>query len=138
VHRVEDLLRCPAAVRFVSYEPALAAVDFSEHLFRFRSCGDCPDPLPRTFGAPLHPDCCCDPELLPPAIDWIITGGESGPDRRPCEVEWFADVASQCEAAGVAFFMKQDGALRPGQQGRIPDALWSRKEFPNPATFPAR
>lgn len=64
------------------------------------------------------------------SLDWVICGGESGPNRRPAEVAWYSDLAQQCADAGVPFFMKQDVAMRPGQQGRIPNDLWTRKEFP--------
>ena len=67
---------------------------------------------------------------MPQEIHQIIVGGESGPNRRPCEVAWITDIADQCRAAGVACFVKQDSGLRPGQQGMIPEELWARKEFP--------
>ena len=63
-------------------------------------------------------------------INWVVIGGESGPNRRPMEIEWVQDLAGQCQAAGVACFVKQDSGLRPGQQGMIPEELWARKEFP--------
>jgi protein gp37 len=42
-------------------------------------------------------------------IDWVITGGESGPDARPCKPEWFRSLRDQAEAAGVPFHFKQWG-----------------------------
>lgn len=42
-------------------------------------------------------------------IDWVITGGESGPNARPCKPEWFRSLRDQAEAAGVAFHFKQWG-----------------------------
>ena len=63
-------------------------------------------------------------------VNWVIVGGESGPNRRPFEVEWAIDIYNQCKAAGIPFFMKQDSALKPGQQGRIPDWLWKIKQIP--------
>ena len=49
---------------------------------------------------------------------------------RPCNVAWIRSIAEQCRAAGIPCFIKQDSGPRPGQQGRIPDDLWSVKEFP--------
>ena len=43
-------------------------------------------------------------------IDWVIVGGESGPDARPMREEWALSVRDQCRAAGVAFLFKQWGA----------------------------
>jgi protein gp37 len=62
--------------------------------------------------------------------DWVILGGESGPRRRLFNIEWLADGVRQCDEAGVRVFVKQDSALRPGQRGRIPDEVWTRKEWP--------
>jgi protein gp37 len=34
-------------------------------------------------------------------------GCESGPGRRPMQLEWAIDLVRQCQATGVACFMKQ-------------------------------
>jgi len=64
------------------------------------------------------------------ALHWVICGGESGKDRREMEVHWAEILQEECKEAGVPFFMKQDSGLKPGQQGRLTDALWGVKEFP--------
>jgi protein gp37 len=99
--RIPELLATPAAVRFVSYEPALGPVDFD------------------------HIDCTCDSDpgfsaltwteddegtLGDAVLDWVIVGGESGPKARPFDLEWARSVVRQCQAAGVAAFVKQLGA----------------------------
>jgi protein gp37 len=65
-----------------------------------------------------------------PLPSWVIVGFESGPKRRPGEIEWLWDIYHQCEAAGVPLFVKQDNGPKPGMQGRIPDKLWAVKQFP--------
>jgi len=50
----------------------------------------------------------------PRGIDWVICGAESGPDRRPFDPAWAADLYRECQRAGVAFFGKQASGLRPG------------------------
>lgn len=62
-------------------------------------------------------------------LNWVILGGESGPEYQPMELSWLRSVVEQWRAAGVRVFVKQDSGRRPGQQGRIPDDLWI-KEFP--------
>ena len=52
-------------------------------------------------------------------IDWAIVGGESGPRARPMAEEWALDVQDRCRAAGVAFFFKQWGGVRPKTGGRL-------------------
>ncbi|MDB6035318.1 MAG: Bacteriophage protein gp37 [Verrucomicrobiales bacterium] len=39
-------------------------------------------------------------------IDWVIVGGGSDVLARPLHVEWALDLRRQCQAAGVAFFLK--------------------------------
>lgn len=63
-------------------------------------------------------------------IDWVIVGGESGPNYRPMELEWLISIYEQCKAAGVPLFVKQDCGRKQGMQGRIPDRVWQCKEFP--------
>lgn len=40
-------------------------------------------------------------------LDWVIVGAESGPDRRPCKIEWVRSIVEQCKEAGVPVFVKQ-------------------------------
>lgn len=62
------------------------------------------------------------------AFDWgrgvhfVITGGESGPKRRPSDPEWFRSIRDQCAAAGAAYFHKQMTG-----KGPIPDDLRIRQ-----------
>jgi len=46
-------------------------------------------------------------------IDWIITGGESGPNARPMHPAWVRSLRDQCAAAGVPFHFKQWGEWAP-------------------------
>lgn len=46
-------------------------------------------------------------------FDWMIVGGESGPDARPMHPEWARSLRDQCQAAGVAFSFKQWGDWVP-------------------------
>jgi protein gp37 len=62
-------------------------------------------------------------------LDWVIVGGESGPGARPMQAEWVRDIRDQCTVAGVAFFFKQWGGLRPKSGGRELDGReWN--DFP--------
>lgn len=42
-------------------------------------------------------------------ISWAIVGGESGHKARPMPSQWADTIREQCEAAGVAYFHKQNG-----------------------------
>lgn len=54
-------------------------------------------------------------------IDWVIVGGESGPNYRPLDLDWARDIRDQCLNQGVAFFFKQVGGARPKSGGRLLD-----------------
>lgn len=82
----------------------------------------------------------CEPLLEPlnlqpwiDRLDWIVCGGESGPEVRLSSVAWYRHLYEQARQAGAAFYMKQDTSTRSGQQGQIPDWLWSIKQFPHSA-----
>ena len=58
------------------------------------------------------------PSLELDHLQWIITGGESGPRYRPCGPEWVLDLRDRCRRSGVAFFFKQWGGRTPKAGGR--------------------
>lgn len=90
--RIPLLLKTPAAIRFVSYEPALGPVDFRRHLVE-----------------DFTGDLLNGPAQHWPGLDWVIVGGESGPKARPMHPGWARNVRDQCQAANVPFFFKQWG-----------------------------
>ena len=64
-------------------------------------------------------------------IDWVIAGGESGPDHRRIDLQWVCDIRDACTAQpATAFFLKQLGGAKPGTTlGDLPADLRCR-EFP--------
>jgi protein gp37 len=70
------------------------------------------------------------PSLDLTGIDWVIVGGESGPNHRDMHPAWLNEIAVRCHLADVPLFVKQDSGPRSGTQGRIPDVLWARKDYP--------
>jgi protein gp37 len=84
--RVRHLVAFSAAVRFISYEPALGPLD-----------------LDGAAGI--------DAEDL----DLVICGGESGHGARPMHPDWARAVRDQCQRAGVAFHFKQWGEWAPAE-----------------------
>jgi hypothetical protein len=45
-------------------------------------------------------------------FDWVITGGESGPNYRKADPDWFRHIREQCFNADVPYFHKQNGGNR--------------------------
>lgn len=114
--RIPDLLDTPAAIRFVSYEPALGPVDF-RRWFHDEDCTGldslehgvmCPC---RGYGGPHEV-----------TLDWIICGGESGPNARPMHPDWARSVRDQCAAAGTPFLFKQWGEWVQADHTVCPDS----------------
>lgn len=105
--RVPELERTPAAVRFVSYEPALGPIDGKLQML----CA---------YGGALY--------VRRERLHWVIVGGESGPRARIFDVAWARSMVEQCAAAGVACFVKQLGAVAIDSDDSLaPLPLKSRK-----------
>lgn len=124
--RAEHLVQTPAAVRFVSAEPLLAPIDFRPWL----RMPDGKKGRLRWNKNKVVGRGDAELDAGEPGLDWIIVGGESGPGARPCDIGWIKDIVEQCREAHVPVFVKQDSGPKPGQQGRIPNALWI-KEWPD-------
>jgi protein gp37 len=103
--RLWELAEIPAAVRFISYEPALGPVDFA-------------------------------PALSSKKYQWLISGGESGYDPRPAQMDWFREARDVARWFSVAYFHKQHGGSQKvggAWGGRLLDGrTWS--EFPTVAS----
>jgi protein gp37 len=56
-------------------------------------------------------------------IHWVIAGGESGYSYRPVSLENLRVIRDKCRAAGVPFFLKQIGGLRPTSGGKLLDGV---------------
>jgi protein gp37 len=115
--RIPELLKCPAAVRFLSCEPLLGPID----LLRVRVGESLAPHNPehridalrlgywsKGWGYTSHSD--LQTECDGHGIDWVIVGGESGARARPCYTHWIDGIVAQCKAAGVPVFVKQLGS----------------------------
>jgi protein gp37 len=136
--RLPILLDTPAAVRFVSVEPMLGAVNLRPYLeMNGFICSECGyenlylnkseiktriRKLGKPYGnevLPICPDCGADSEWQgwPDTLDWVICGGETGPGARPMHPKWARGLRDQCQAAEVPFFFKQWGKCVDGGNG---------------------
>ncbi|MGC1780882.1 MAG: phage Gp37/Gp68 family protein [Acidobacteriaceae bacterium] len=108
--RIPLLLQTPAAVRFISAEPLLGAIDFRWAKWDDWSPNDRRvKQLPALErGGRLRAGCVDHYDGLR-MLDWVIVGGESGPGARPMHPDWARSLRDQCVAAGVPFFFKQWG-----------------------------
>jgi protein gp37 len=77
------------------------------------------------------------PDLDLSGIDWVIVGGESGPNARPMKPAWITEIRDQCRKAQVAFFFKQWGGVQKKRAGReLEGRTWD--EMPRPKPAPGR
>ena len=86
-NRIWQLLQIPQlAVRFLSYEPAIGPLDL-----------DAIEAICKTWrhGATIGM-----------YLDWVITGPETGPNRRHSDPEWTRTIIDQCKASNVPVFIK--------------------------------
>lgn len=128
--RIPELLRTPASARFLSVEPLLAPVDLRRvNVSALRGHAGCmanvldgvANPV---FGIPFR------------HIDWVIVGGESSPNARPCEIRWIESLRDQCRVAGVPVFIKQLGAVPRWAGAQSTPAEPARGKCANPAEWP--
>ncbi|MCP4568993.1 MAG: phage Gp37/Gp68 family protein [FCB group bacterium] len=113
--RIPHLLRCQAAVRFVSVEPLLGPINLSPF-------------LPHKFNCEPHCTWCEDcihsgkddgwkettKHNHSPFLDGVITGGETGPRARPMHPDWVRSIRDQCVDCGTNFFFKSWGQWQNG------------------------
>lgn len=107
--RIPHLLRCPAAVRFLSCEPLLGPIDF-RIVPGFNRVGSAGQEVLRNL--------------------WVIAGGESGPGARPMHPDWARSLRDQCQAARVPFFFKQWGEWRSPLDGERWNTMLGRAGKP--------
>lgn len=99
--KIPVLLQIPAAKRWLSIEPMLGPVDLT-------GIGWERSPTNKAYLNVLTGKAAVPFTLVDCGkVDWVVLGCESGPNRRPCKIEWMIDIVKQCQAAGVSIFVKQ-------------------------------
>jgi len=126
--RIPVLLQIPAAVRFVSLEPLLEPVDLASIKvgIRHKPKGE-KEPF---YINALKGDYCFgdDGDYEFGNLNGVIAGCESGPRRRPSNIDNFRSLRDQCQEAGIPFFLKQmevDGKVvhMPVLDGKVWDQM---------------
>jgi protein gp37 len=78
--RIPILAKMPAALKWISVEPMLEGISL------------------------IYRD-----ENWHTVFDWVVLGGESGPNYRSCDIGWLRDAVDQCRKADIPVFVKQLG-----------------------------
>jgi protein gp37 len=113
---IPKLLALPARVRFLSIEPLLEPINISRYMWPMHWSWDAKYKTPQdALAAGAH--AVQKRQALVGAhcqfLDWVIVGGESGPQARPMHPGWARSLRDQCTAAGVPYLFKQWGEWRP-------------------------
>jgi protein gp37 len=103
---IPKLLHVPTRVRWLSIEPQLGRVDLAEHFGMWWNSTMLAWEGTSSAGFNRNPN-----NQAETAIDWVITGGESGPQARAYDLAWPRVLVRECNAARVPIFVKQLGAL---------------------------
>lgn len=106
------------------------SVEDSDYLHRIdtlKSCGDLAGKLFLSIEPLLGPLPTLGEHL--DGIDWVIVGGESGPNSRPMNPDWVRSIRDQCETHGVAFHLKQWGQWVPYEHCGSPPLIESQHGF---------
>ena len=82
--RLDELVKIPAAIRWISFEPLLSRIRFD--------------------GTKIH--------ILDTQIKWIVTGGESGPGCRPFVPQNALEIIKICQLYGIPCYHKQNGGTK--------------------------
>jgi len=101
--RITELIAVPAVVHFLSLEPLLGPFEIWPWLKRGGVYG----------------------------VEWVIVGGESGPQARPMELAWARSLRDECVRGRIPFFLKQLGGTgdkRGGDAAVLDGRRWT--EFP--------
>ncbi|ORX13063.1 DUF5131 family protein [Mycobacterium xenopi] len=117
--RIPALLDTPAALRWVSAEPLLGPIDLRQSLAKWT-----PDERQPWDGNRL---------AARQVLNWVVAGGESGPQARPMHIDWARSLRDQCHSAGIAFFFKQAGSVLArqwGSRGKGSTPAGWRERFP--------
>ncbi len=96
--RIPILFETPAALRWVSIEPMIGPVSFRWRYGNGFKTDPATGKVHRNHLDGLR------------RIDWIVVGGESGPQARPVLREWIDSIVAECREADVPIFVKQLGA----------------------------
>jgi protein gp37 len=98
--RLPELIAVQARLRFLSMEPLLGPVNLKSWL-NWKEC---------TCKGEYSPCEYCNAHGPRMDINWVIIGGESGADSRPCHLNWIEGIVEQCYEAECPVFVKQLGA----------------------------
>lgn len=130
--RIHALLATPAYVHWVSLEPQLGRIDLRNLHARNGAlidalCGDVKSPAGEIYAA------------CPSALDWVVSGGESGPRARRMDPDWARSLRDQCSAAGTSYYFKQAGRVLAAEWGCADAKGENPDEWPEPfpRDFPA-
>ncbi len=108
--KIPWLIHTPAAVRYLSIEPALGPIDLTRVLFPTGVYENVLDTSvsdrARKIVGKLN------------GIDWVIFGGENGAGARMMDPDWARKMRDQCQKYNVPFYFKGFGSASKKLRGK--------------------
>lgn len=129
--RIPELLRTPARLRFAFCLPLTEDVSLDPPM-----CDNCPggvvggapaksEEVSWTEGTPFCVHCQTEatfgwwlnwlPDEEASGINWVVVGGDAGPNARPFNLDWARHIVADCKNASVPCFVQQLGAFAQGE-----------------------
>ena len=110
--RILWLMKTPFAKRGVSVEPMLSEIDISAYLAK-TYCPKCGGLRFHRSSSPFVCDECgwigaSSEYINRHRLDLIVCGAETGPKKRPIDLNWARDLRDECQHEGIPFFFKVD------------------------------
>lgn len=102
--RIHKLEKIQCKIKFVSFEPLLTGMPFSEDYWEGVKANN---------------------------VNWVIVGGETGPGAREMKAEWVDEIFEACQEYHIPFFFKQWGSHK-SHRDKVQDEYRGKqwKEWP--------
>ncbi len=121
--RIPHLVKVPAVIKFLSCEPLLGPVNITNR--DLKNAYSVPTRYDEMNGKKVGIEW-TDPGEDYIGIDWVIAGGESGPEARVPHPDWFRSLRDQCTKSNTSFLFKQWGEWAPPAEGQEYDTSKGR------------
>lgn len=119
--QINGLRTAPANIRWLSLEPLIKEMSLAaEGILPHEASWEATEPSPsgKSQGtcmtcarvSPGFEKVCRTIGMVTYPIDWIVIGGESGPNARPFHVEWGLKLVAEAKFANVPVYFKQLGS----------------------------
>ena len=131
--RPERLLEMDHEIKWTPNIWMGVSIESKDTLHRIRTLSESAAKIKFISAEPLLEDVCPEFSEYVDYLDWVIVGGESGPNARKMDREWAISIHDICNMHDVAYFFKQMGGTdfaKGGSVLRLDDDSLVENEYP--------